>query len=244
MKKKAFLTSLILTITVAVNAQNWFGGSTKIKGNGTVITETRTTADYDGVSVGGSFDVILVKGKEGEIRIEGEENIIPYMETEISGDVLKIQYKKNTNISTTQKLTITVPYDDIESVALGGSGTISSTSLIEADNFKVSLGGSGNITLKVAADNVKASIGGSGNVNLEGDSNELTCSIAGSGNISAYGLEVNEVYANVAGSGNIKTTVKSKIKAKLVGSGNIYYKGNPKKVDAKTVGSGDIINKN
>jgi hypothetical protein len=244
MNKKTILTSLILTISFAVNAQNWFGNSKKIKGNGNVVTLTRTTSNYNAVSAGGSFDVVLIKGQEANITIEGEENIIPYIETEISGDILKIQYKKNTNISTTKRITVTVFYKHIESVALGGSGTILCESLIKADDFKVSLGGSGNIDLKVDAETIKASVGGSGDINLEGNTNELTCSIAGSGNITAYGLEADEVYANVAGSGSVKTTVKSKIKAKIVGSGNIYYKGNPKKVDAKTVGSGDIIDKN
>lgn len=230
-------------LTFTVNAQNWFGNK-KIKGNGKVVTVTRTTSDYDGVSAGGSFDVILVKGKEGKITIKGEENIIPYIETEVSGNTLKIKYKRNTNIRTTKRLTVTVTFESIESVALGGSGNVSSKALIKATDFKVSLGGSGNITVKVDADNVKASIGGSGNINLEGRSNELTCSIAGSGSIRAYGLETDEVNATVAGSGSIKTTVKSKINAKLVGSGSIYYKGNPKNIKSKSVGSGDIIDRN
>ncbi|KGL63301.1 head GIN domain-containing protein [Polaribacter sp. Hel1_85] len=243
MNKKILLTSLILTLTFAVNGQDWFSNK-KIKGNGNVVTVNRTTSDYDAVSVGGSFDVILVKGKEGKITIEGEENIIPYIETEVSGDILKIKFKKNTNIRTTRRLTVTVPYKTIESVALAGSGKITCNSIIKANDFKASLGGSGDITLKVEADEIKASIGGSGNINLEGNSNELTCSIAGSGSVRAYGLETDEVYANVAGSGSIKTTVKSKIKAKLVGSGSVYYKGNPTHVDSKSVGSGDIVDRN
>ncbi|MCL7764715.1 DUF2807 domain-containing protein [Polaribacter sp. Z014] len=244
MNKKIILTSLILTITFAVNAQSWFGNSSRVKGNGNVVTITRTTSNFNGISAGGSFDVILVKGKEGEITIQGEENIIPLIETEVSDDILKIKYKNNTNISTTKRVVVTVSYEQIESVALGGSGNISSASLIKANHFKVSIGGSGSITIKVDADSVNASVGGSGNINIEGKSNELTCSIAGSGSIKAYGLQTNEVYANVAGSGSIKTTVKSKIKAKLVGSGSVYYKGNPKDVKSKSVGSGDIINKN
>ena len=243
MNKKIILTSLILTLTFAVNAQNWFG-SKKIKGNGNVVTVTRTTSDYDGVSVGGSFDVVLVKGKEGKITIEGEENIIPYIETEVSGNTLKIKYKKNTNIRTTRRLTVTVPYQSIESVALGGSGKISSDTIIKTESFNVSLGGSGDINVKVNADTVKANIGGSGNINLEGKANNFKCSIAGSGSIKAYGLETVELKANVAGSGSIKATVKSKISAKLVGSGSVYYKGNPKHINSKSVGSGDIIERN
>ena len=244
MTKKILLTSLILTLTFAVNAQDWWGNSKKIKGNGNVVTVNRATSDYDKISIGGSFDVVLVKGKEGKIKIEGEENIIPYIETEVSGGKLKIQYKKNTNIRTTRRLTVTVPFTYIEAVSLAGSGKISSKELIKTDDFSANLGGSGDISLKVNADNVNASLAGSGNINLEGKANEFTCSIASSGSIRAYKLITNEVDAKVVGSGSIKTTVKSKIKAKLVGSGSVYYKGNPKHIDSKTVGSGDIVDRN
>ncbi len=244
MYKKLILTSLILSLTFTVNAQNWWGNSKKIKGNGNVVTVNRTTSNYNGVSVGGSFDVILVKGKEGKIIIEGEENIIPYLETEVIGSTLKIKYKKNTSIRTTKRLTVTVPITSIESVALGGSGKIIGKVTIKANNFSASLGGSGSITLKIEANHVKASIGSSGSINLEGKSKEFSCSIAGSGGIRAYGFKTDELNARLVGSGSIKTTVKSKIKAKIVGSGSIYYKGNPKHIDSKSVGSGDIIDRN
>ena len=188
--------------------------------------------------------MILVKGKKVKVTIEGEKNIIPYIETEVSGNTLNINFQRNINIGTTKRLTVTVVYISLESVALGGSGNISGKNLLKADNFKVSLGGSGNINIKVDADSVHASIGGSGNIDLEGKSNEFICSIAGSGNIRAYALKTGEVYTNIAGSGSIKTTVKTKIKAKLVGSGNVYYKGNPKFINNKSVGSGSIINRN
>ena len=244
MTKKITFILLTLTITLSSNAQNWWGNNKKIKGNGNVVTVTRTTSDYDGIGVGGSFDVVLVKGTEGKITIEGEENIIPYIETEVRGNTLKIKYQKNTNIRTTRKLTITVPYEDIDVVSLGGSGNITSKGTLKVNDLKASLGGSGNITLNVDADEVTANIGGSGNIRLEGVSNDFTCSIAGSGSIKAYELQTDELNATIAGSGSIRTTVKTKIKAKVVGSGSIYYKGNPKYIDTKSVGSGDVIDRN
>ncbi|MDX6746353.1 head GIN domain-containing protein [Polaribacter sp. PL03] len=244
MTKKILLTALIFTLTFSVNAQDWFGGSKRIKGNGNIVTVNRTTDNYRGIAAGGSFDVVLVKGKEGKITIEGEENIIPFIETEISGGILKIKYQKNTNIRTTKRVTVTVTFNKIESVALGGSGNISSEEVIKANDLNVSLGGSGNINLKIDTDTVSTKIGGSGNIELQGNTNELSCSIAGSGSIRAYNLNADEVNATIAGSGSVKTTVKNKIKAKLVGSGSIYYKGNPKHVDSKSVGSGSIIDRN
>ena len=244
MFKKITLGLIVLLATNSVNAQWWGGNGEKIKGNGKVVTVTRTTSDYDGIGVGGSFDVILVQGKEGNITIEGEENIIPYIETEVKGNNLEIKFKKNTNIRTTKRLTVTVPYTDIDKVSLGGSGNISNEGTIKATDLKISLGGSGNISLKVDSDEVKSSIGGSGNIKLNGSTNEFKCSIAGSGSIKAYELTADTLNATIAGSGSISTTVKTKIKANVVGSGSIYYKGNPKYVDSKTVGSGDIVDRN
>ena len=244
MNKKIILTGLILTISFAVNAQSWWGNGKKIKGNGNVITKTRTTSDYDGVGIGGNFDINLVQGEEGKITIEAEDNIIPYIVTEVKGNTLHIKYKKNINVRNTRRITITVPYKDIDKVSLGGSGNITNEGTIKSDDFKVSLGGSGNITLNVDANDVKSSIGGSGNIKLSGNSNEFNCSIAGSGSIKAYDLETDILTATIAGSGSIRSTVKTKIKAKVVGSGSIYYKGNPTHIDSKSVGSGDVIDKN
>jgi hypothetical protein len=243
LKKITFILLTIIAISPS-NAQNWWGKSKTIKGNGNVVTVKRTTSNYDGISVGGSFDVILVKGKEGEIKIEGEENIIPYLETEVSGNTLQVKYKKNTNISTRKKLTVTIAYEDLDMISLGGSGNINGKNLIKANDLKVSLGGSGNIALEIDTDEISADIGGSGNIKLTGNSNELTSSIAGSGSIKAYDLETEILVATIAGSGSIKTTVKKEIKAKVAGSGSIYYKGNPKYIDTKSVGSGDVIDRN
>tara|TARA_R110001592_G_scaffold191901_1_gene438477 strand:- start:579 stop:1301 length:723 start_codon:yes stop_codon:yes gene_type:complete len=240
MFKKIILTALILTVSIAVHAQK----NERIKGNGNVVTVNRTTSNFDGVSVGGSFDVILVKGKEGKIIIEGEENIIPFIVTEKEGDLLQIKFKKNTNINTTKKLTVTVYFESIEKVSLAGSGNIICKETIKSSDFAVALGGSGNITLKVDAKEISSNIGGSGNIELTGTSNEITCSIAGSGSIKAFDLKTDELNANIAGSGSVNTTVKTKIKAKIVGSGSVYYKGNPTDIDTKSVGSGSVIDKN
>ncbi|SDS13241.1 Putative auto-transporter adhesin, head GIN domain [Polaribacter sp. KT25b] len=240
MFKKIILTAIIFTVTIAVNAQK----NERIRGNGKVITVNRTTSNYDGVAVGGSFDVILVKGKEGKIIIEGEENIIPYIVTEIEKDLLQIKFKKNTNINTTKRLTVTVYFESIEKISLAGSGNITSNETIKNHDFTVALGGSGNITLNVEANEISSNIAGSGNIELTGKSNELTCSIAGSGSLKSYDLTTDILNTNIAGSGSVKITVDTKIKAKVVGSGSVYYKGNPTDIDIKSVGSGSVIDRN
>ena len=215
--KKLIITSIILTMSFSVNAQSWWN-SKRVSGNGDVTTITRNTSDYDAVNLGGSFDVVLVKGKEGKITIEGESNLLEYITTEVKKGVLKINTKKGVNIRTTRKMIVTVPYTDIEKVSLGGSGDLTSTGTIKAETFAMSLAGSGNVDLEVDAKTVRSIIAGSGNIKLSGNATELTCSITGSGNINAYDLKADATSATITGSGNVKTTVSNSIKAKVIGS--------------------------
>ncbi|WP_442266708.1 head GIN domain-containing protein [Tenacibaculum sp. ZS6-P6] len=238
--KKLLLTLFILTVTTNLTAQSWWN-SKKIRGNGKITTEKRSVGNFDDINVGGSFDVVLVDGREGEITIEGEENIIPYIITEVRGNTLKIKTKKNTNLRFNRKLTVTVAFEKIDGIGLGGSGNVRSEKTVTGEKVSLSIGGSGNIKAKIKASTLSTSIGGSGNIRVSGSTNNFKCSIGGSGNIKAYNVTTKTLKVNVAGSGDIEATVKEKIKATVVGSGSVYYKGNPKYIDTHSMGSGDVI---
>lgn len=236
MKKQIFI--LVLTISsLTSNAQN-FWNSKKIKGNGNIITQTRKITTFDQISIGGSFDAVLIDGTENKLTINGEENVLKYIETIVKKNELVVQFKENTNIKLTKKLVVTIPFEKINDLSLGGSGNIIANKKITTDSASFSIGGSGSITASVNANTIKASIGGSGSIKLKGKTDALKINIAGSGNIKAYNLKTNTLKANIAGSGNIKATVNSKIKANIVGSGNVYYKGNPNHIDLDAIGSG------
>ncbi|WP_369048724.1 head GIN domain-containing protein [Tenacibaculum sp. UWU-22] len=241
--KKTTLTIFVLFCGIMVNAQGWWNTKT-IKGNGEITTQSRSTTGYNKIDIGGSFDVMLIDGKEGEITIKGEENIIPYIITEVNHETLTVKSKENTNIKPTKKIVVTIPFKEIKALSLGGSSNVEVKKLIKGKVMSFAIGGSGSITAVVETTMVRTAIGGSGNINLSGKTDELKSSVAGSGNIKAYNLEADAVKASVAGSGDIKISVKNKIKASLVGSGNIYYKGNPTNIAVNSVGSGDIIDKN
>lgn len=242
MIKKITLIVALVCFGTSINAQWW--GNKKVKGNGNVTTITRNTGSYDGVSVGGFFDVILVKGKEGKITINGEQNLMEYIFTEVSGNNLRIKVEKGINLKATRRLTVTVPVEKISKVSLGGSGNIISKINLNSENLEVNLGGSGNIDLSLKATSVKSSISGSGNIKLSGTADYMKSSVAGSGTIKAYELKVNSIKASIVGSGDIRISVKNNLKATIAGSGSIYYKGNPPKIDTKSVGSGSVISRN
>ncbi|MGH1388213.1 head GIN domain-containing protein [Kordia sp.] len=237
-KATVFIITLLLATTVS-HAQ-W--GKKKIKGNGNVTTITRTTSDYDAISVAGSFDVELVAGTEGKITLTGESNLLEHILTEVKGDVLKIKVKKGSNlrVSRGKKLVITVPFKDISKVALSGSGDVYTKDTIKADSFKMALAGSGDVIIDINTGKLKMAVSGSGDMTARGTADNAEIALSGSGDIHAYKLQAKSAKVSLAGSGDIRLYATDFLKARVAGSGDITYKGNPAKQDTKVAGSGSI----
>lgn len=232
---KTIVTALIICLTIQANAF-----TKKVKGNGNVVTETRTTTDYEKIAVGGSFDVTLVDGKEGNLTIKIEDNLLEYLITEVKDGTLKIKWKKGINVYTRKGVTITVPFKQINAVSLAGSGNIDTKNTISSHNLELKIAGSGNMNLDVKASDLSSKISGSGNMNINGSTTNLTCSIAGSGNFNSYDLTTRDAEAKIAGSGTIHTTVDGKLSARITGSGNVRYKGAGSTENVKVTGSGNV----
>ena len=227
---------------VAVTNAQW---GKKIKGNGNIVTIERSTDNYDAISVSGWFDVMLVDGTEGKLSIEGEENLLEYIKTEVKDGKLVIKVKKGYNLqpSSWKKdgvIKVTVPVESLSALSLSGSGDIVGKKTISASEFSTSMSGSGDITLDLECKTITASMSGSGDINLSGTTEVFEAQISGSGDIRAYDLIADNVDARVSGSADIKVTANEMLTARVSGSGDIHYKGDPKKIDSKSSGSGDI----
>lgn len=230
----------LLIIGTNLNAQIF---TRKITGNGKLITENRNLSDYDKIGVAGSFDVILIKGKEGAISINADENLMEYIETEVKDGHLKIQPKKGYQLKSTKTILITVSFKTINAISLAGSGNVSSVDLLNATDLNLNLAGSGGFNLPVSTKNLTSHIAGSGNIKLSGNTDVFRCEIAGSGNLEGDNLKATASHINIAGSGNVKVHAVSEIHTKIVGSGDVIYTGNPAIEKSKSIGSGSIRKK-
>lgn len=236
--KTLLLKSLsFLAITILFTG---FGYAQKVTGNGNLTEKTRNVGSFNGVGVSGSFDVFLVEGNQGKLELSVEENLEPYLVTEVSEGTLKIKWKKGVKVRTTKATKITVHYKKLNKVALAGSGDIVSKNKVSSNDLEVALAGSGDINLDLDVQNLKAAISGSGDISLTGNTVDFTGAIAGSGDIKADELKAANAELVISGSGTMKVHVENKIKARISGSGDIRYKGNPDKEDIKVSGSGTV----
>jgi hypothetical protein len=239
---KSIVLLATLMLTSMSHAQWW--GNEKVKGNGNMTTETRTTEDYDGIKCAGAMDYILVAGTEGNIKLEGEENLLKHIITEVKNGNLIVKVEKGVNLrsSLNKTIKITIPFKDISEVSLAGSGDLWNEDKISATDLDVSLAGSGDVVLDIEATSVEGRIAGSGDLTLKGNTNNLEAKVAGSGDFHGFGLQSNNTIVSVAGSGDAEVVSNETLKARVAGSGDIEYRGKPSKKDTKVSGSGSIGN--
>ena len=133
-----------------------------------------------------------------------------------------------------------MPFETLNEVSLAGSGDVITKSKITTNQFSTTLSGSGDINLQIDATNITAKLSGSGNINLKGKSENFNCTVLGSGDINATELVSTNVDSTITGSGDCKVFCSEFLQARVNGSGDIDYSGNPKKKDTKVTGSGSI----
>jgi hypothetical protein len=236
MKKSLQLIILCALFVTTLGHAQW----NKIRGNGKIVSEKRSTAGYDEISVSGFFDVVLVSGKEGAITIRGEENLLPHIKVEVKNNVLNIYTEKNISISTKEDIVLTVPFEQISAVSLSGSGDVKSKNTIVSANLRAKLSGSGDLTLDVKATDFEANLSGSGDVVVTGNADNFTSKTSGSGDLDAVNLVAKKANVTISGSGDMKVNCTESLFARVSGSGDIEYKGTPEFKDTKVSGSGEI----
>ena len=155
-----------------------------------------------------------------------------------------IKTKDNFNMKSKAGIHITVPITYISEVTLTGSGDIDSKDQITTKKLSASIAGSGNINLAVKSGSVQAEITGSGDITLSGSTSELEVEIMGSGDFNGYKIDSKNTNVTVSGSGDAQVLVQETLVARVKGSGDITYSGNPTNKDIKTLGTGNVSSAN
>ncbi len=233
----ALIAFFMLMVFISCN----FVGGQRISGNGNVTTVERALNQFTHVEQKGSFDVYVSTGNSYTVKIEAEDNLQPYIETNVSNGRLEIKTKDGFWIRPKKQLKVYITAPTYNSIQSFGSGNIvSENTLYDSSKITLKVSGSADIKATVNAPEVESQISGSGNVNLNGETRSFSGRVSGSGDIIAFDLKAEDVEVNIAGSGNAKVFASVKLDATVNGSGDVIYKGNAPSVKSSIHGSGSI----
>ena len=211
--RRLWSSCLVLTSLLAV------GCGPIVAGSGKVITEPRNVSGFSAVSLNGSGRLVIEQTGSESLTVTGDDNLLPYIESSVSGKTLTLGEKSGTNISPSKDIVFKLTVKSLDNIDISGSG---------AADVK----GVQGRALKIA-------ISGSGEVAAEGAADELNVGISGSGRYHGETLRSKRARVDISGSGSALLAVSEKLDANVSGSGSIEYVGNPQ-VHQDISGSGSV----
>jgi hypothetical protein len=199
----------------------------RIRGNGNMKEEARNATHFKDISTSGVYKVIIVQGNTHSIKIDAEENLLPYIITDISGDELDIHTKKGYSIQPTRDITVYVTMEQVEELSASGAGSFNSNGVLKSDRIKLEFSGAADANLDINTAELKVGISGSSNVKLKGNTGEARYQISGSADITALDLRTDNVHVSISGAGNAQVNAQKKLDINVSGMGKVKYTGEP-----------------
>lgn len=188
-----------------------------VKGSGTTKTEKRTASAFSAVEVSGALEAEIAVGAEPKVEITGDDNLIPLVDTGVSGDSLSVRNHGNFRPVVPLIVHITAP----KITAVTASGATS-----------VTLHG-------MHGDALTVTVHGAATVRGDGAVKQLTVDTAGAGTLDLDELTAERGSVHASGSGTVSVHVTQALDVRVSGAGTVNYRGDPQ-VKQEVTGAGAL----
>ena len=176
-----------------------------VQGSGKRVTEKRDIAPFTSIETNGAFDMEIVCQKDVSMEIEGDDNILPFVSTEVSNNVLRLKPSQSYSVSDPIVLRITVP--NLEAITANGAGNIR---ISDVRNEK----------LQISSDGAPA-ISASGSTKMIGiDTN-------GAAKIDTHNLRAVHAIVDSKGVSKVDIGVSDRLDVTVSGPSRVTYRGDP-----------------
>jgi hypothetical protein len=226
MKKSLLLLGLVALLISACTINVPYSiNATAVNGSGTVTTEERTVSGFNEVVLKSIGNVVITHGDTESLTIKADDNILPYITTEVVDGRLEIGSKPNINLVPSHSIDYILTVKSLSAITLSGFGNINADSL-DGTNLAVKLTGSGDINInELSGDTFALDLTGFGNVDLaKVSATNTTLNLTGSGDIGIPALTATKLALTISGFGNatLAGTTDNQV-VSLTGSGD--YRG-------------------
>lgn len=226
LKPLRFIASLSFAMLLLAPFAGHAQRTEEVNGNGNIKKEKRNaSAAVNEISTSGKFKVYITQGNTPSIEVEADENLLPYIETEISGDELHLHPKKGYNIKPSNDIIVRVTVKELESLSGSGTSGFYTHGTVKGDKLEVAMSGRGDAELDLQYNKLEIGISGTGKAKLKGRADEAEIAISGSGDVDAPAMQSQKMEVSISGAGSAYVNASKKLDVAVSGSGNVKYKG-------------------
>ena len=188
-----------------------------IRGNGHIKSEERSLVSFVNLDAGGAFEIEWQNGSPA-LRITTDENLLRYVESNVSDDTLHLRTRGHIWPTHGIKVIISSP------TRAGGK-----------------IRGAVKLTAKQLSGPIFAlEAKGASRVSLDGSVDRLLVDMTGASQLTAAGLQAKTAEISTTGAGDAEVAVSDTLKVAITGAGKVTYSGNPPTIKKQITGAGSI----
>jgi hypothetical protein len=191
-----------------------------IHGNGHIKTEERKVGSFANIDAGGAFEIEWENGSPA-LRVTTDENLLSYIENDVSGDTLHLSTREH--VWPTHRIKVAISSPTRAGAKLRGAVKLTAN----------------NLSGRAFAVESK----GASEVSLSGNIDRLLVDMTGASQLSAAGLQTKTAEISTTGAGDADITVSETLKVVITGAGKVTYSGNPRTIQKQITGAGSIRHK-
>ena len=221
--KKIALFSLVIFV-FATGCREIAGE--RIKGSGHVITENRSTSDFNSIDVSGAIDVYVKQDSATSVKVEADDNILEYIEVHTEGSRLEIYTQNNIRLRPSNKIKVYISSPEYKEIQVSGASSVRCENEITSDVLDVNLSGASEGRLELNAPKISVNVTGASNASIKGKTKDFEGSASGASEIRGFDLLSENADVDASGASNIEIYASVRIDGQSSGASSVNYKGN------------------
>lgn len=181
------------------------GMRTEIRGSGKRETEKRQISPFTSISTEGAFNVEITCKKELSLEVEGDDNVLDFVTSEVSNNVLRLSNSKS--YSTDEPVTFRISVPNLDALSVSGAG-------------KIEIKGMDNERFEIDSDGAPA-------ITVSGKTKLVDIKTSGAGKIDTNNLRAARAVVESNGVSRIELDVADQLDVTVNGPSSVTYKGDP-----------------
>lgn len=199
-----------------------------VRGTGNMTEDTREVSGFNAVELNGIGTIFIEQGDKESLRIEAEDNILKFLETEVDGSTLKLSMREGVNVVPTQGIFYYLTVRDLEKIAVNGLGNVDLPDLT-SQRLDLEINGGGEINVQnLETGQLDVGISGLGSLNLDdGQVQSQNIDISGGGSYEARDMPSDTAVVTINGLGSANLWAQEQLDVNISGGGAVLYAGKP-----------------
>jgi hypothetical protein len=227
---KSFIVLSFFLIPVMVNAGN------------PDEKQTRQVDSFSAIHVSTGIDLYLEYGSQEKVVVEGANDEINEIITEVKDGTLYIHRKNKFgfNFNFHNNCEVYVTAKTLRELDASSGSEVKTSNQFNGDEIKVRASSGSEVKMDLAYDKVKTDSSSGSEIKLKGKTKELDLSVSSGSEINACELTAVIVHADASSGGDACVKATSELHANASSGGDIHYEGSPGIVDVNKSSGGGV----